>query len=58
MERALIQIQDITGNWQTVQTIIKQDQLIKRTIDTTAKQYKKLVRAVDDSGNILQLGGL
>jgi hypothetical protein len=56
-DKAFIQIQDITGDWKTVQTVMKQDQMIKKTVDSVAKQFKKIARAVDDKGNILQLTG-
>jgi hypothetical protein len=55
--RAYIQIQDITGDWKNVVNVIKQDQVIARNIDAVSQQMKKLTRAVDEHGNILQLGG-
>lgn len=53
--KAYIQIQDITGNWISVSTVVNQPQMVKSNVDSTAKQYKKLTRAVDEKGNILQL---
>ncbi len=55
MSKAFIQIQDLTGNWRTVATVLQQDQIIKTNLDSTVKQYKKTARAVDDKGNLLQL---
>lgn len=55
MSQAKIQIQDVTGLWVTVSTCMKTDQIIKRTLDSVQRTYKRTVRAVDDNGNILQL---
>ena len=55
MANARIQVQDTTGNWITVGSTLNQPQLIFRQVETTAKTYKRLVRAVDSNGNILQL---
>lgn len=55
-KRVYIQAQDITGDWKNITTTIHQDQVILRNIDAVQKQTKKLVRAVDQNGNIVQLG--
>lgn len=55
LERALIQVQDVSGDWKTVTNTINQSQVILRNLDAVARQYKRLVRAVDPMGNILQM---
>ena len=55
LKRALIQVQDVSGDWKTVTNTIDQSQVILRNLDAVAKQYKRLVRAVDPMGNILQI---
>ncbi len=52
---ALIQVQDITGNWVTVTTTANQDQIIFRNLESVAKQYKRMTRAIDSFGNLLQI---
>lgn len=53
--QAKLQVQDITGQWITVGSSMMQDQIISKQLDTLSKTYKRVVRAVDASGNILQL---
>ena len=53
--RALIQVQDVSGNWQTVTNTVAQDQIILRNLDAVSRQYKRKVRAIDTMGNLLQL---
>lgn len=55
MNQAKLQVQDVTGQWITVGSSMKNDQIIFRQLETLAKTYKKVVRAVDDNGNILQI---
>jgi len=52
---AIIQVQDVTGNWINIGSTVNQPQLIFRNLETVAKTYKRLVRAVDKEGNILQI---
>jgi len=54
-KRANLQIQDITGNWITIVTVPAQDQIIARNLESLRRQYSRTVRAVDISGNIIQL---
>lgn len=55
LKRALIQVQDVSGDWKTVTNTINQSQVILRNLDAVSKQYKRLVRAIDPMGNILQM---
>lgn len=55
MSQAKIQVQDVTGNWINVGSTLNQPQLIFRSLETYAKTYKRLIRAVDTDGNILQI---
>ena len=55
MNKAYIQVQDITGDWKTIQSTMNQDQMIFRSLQAVQLQYKRLVRAIDDQGIILQM---
>jgi len=55
MDQAKLQVQDVTGLWITVGSSMNQDQVISKQLDTLSRTYKKLVRAIDQNGNILQL---
>ena len=37
---ATIQVQDVSGNWRSITTVIKQDQVIKVNINFVARQFK------------------
>ncbi len=54
-DKAFIQVQDIFGQWRNVGSTINQDQAIKQALNSAQTQYKRIVRAVDKNGNILQL---
>ncbi len=55
MNRALIQIQDITGNWITIGSTFNQDQYIFRNLQSANRMYKRTARAIDKNGNLLQM---
>lgn len=52
---AKIQFQDSSGNWWTVATVVNTEAFIKRSLDQAEKTYKTRVRAIDTSGNIIDL---
>ena len=54
-DKAFIQVQDIYGQWRSIGSTINQDQAIKSALNSAQTQYKRIVRAVDKNGNILQL---
>ncbi len=55
MNRAKLQVQDITGNWVTVGSTFNQDQYIFRNLQSMSRMYKRTARAIDKNGNILQM---
>lgn len=51
-----IQIQDISGDWFTVQKTQSMNQSLKRELDQAVKIFRKRVRAIDsNSGQIIDL---
>lgn len=52
---AKIQFQDSSGNWWTVSIVKNTEAFIKRSLDQAEKAYKTRVRAIDASGNIIDL---
>lgn len=55
MSQIKLQVQDVTGQWITVGSSMNNDQIIFRQLGTLADTYKKVVRAIDQNGNILQI---
>lgn len=56
MSRALIQFQDVTGDWRTISECDSQNQVIKMRLDSYSSSMKKRVRAVDkNTGSIIDL---
>lgn len=55
MDRASIQIQDITGRWFTVETVSNTDQNIQLALTRKHEMFKKKVRAVDKNGRLLDI---
>lgn len=52
---AKIQFQDSTGMWFTVSTVKNTETFIQRALNQAEKTYRSRVRAVDTSGNIIDL---
>jgi hypothetical protein len=54
MEQAKIQMQDHTGRWVTVQSVMPSEQLMYQKLQSVQQSYKRSVRAVDARGIVLQ----
>ncbi len=55
-ETVLIQIQDLSGNWTTIQTLpLNDDRRVKLTLDTTSQMFKRRTRAITKHGGIIDI---
>ena len=52
----LIQVQDVGGNWMTIQTTqTRDDRYVRSLLSQAARSYKKRVRAIDHNGMIIDI---
>ena len=54
---AQIQLQNVSGTWFTVSTVLNKDQFVRKALDSAAQTYKKRVRAIDDQGRLIDMRG-
>jgi hypothetical protein len=55
MSKVELQIQDVTGMWRTVSTVINKDQVVNKELTAQSNRHKKTVRAVDSSGAMINI---
>lgn len=55
MSKAEIQIQDISGRWFTISTVINNDTQVSNALNSATKAYKKRARAITSSGSVIDI---
>jgi len=50
-----IQIQDISGQWFTIQTTPNSGPMVKRALDSAHASYHKKVRAITADGSVIDM---
>lgn len=50
-----IQLQNVSGEWFTINTVMNQPSIIATALDSASSMYKKRVRAVDEKGSLIDL---
>lgn len=53
--KAEIQIQDISGRWFTVSTVMNNDIQVRNALNNVVKQNKKRARAITPNGTVIDI---
>lgn len=52
-----IQLQNVSGTWFTISSVPNKDMFIRKALDSAYDTYKKRVRAITDSGQLIDIRG-
>lgn len=55
LSKAEIQIQDISGRWFTISTVMNNDLQVKNALDSAVKTHKKRARAITPNGTVIDI---